>query len=710
MIYIIILANSMLFRFLLLLGLLLCITVHAEDEVSPNENDFLLNLSLEDLLAIKVTVASLSEETLNEAPVPVSVITAQMIEQSGALTLKELLITYVPGFTDIEDQNEVNVAARGIYTSSQQKILIMVDGHRLNSRSYSMAAPDFSISLEKIKQIEVLRGPASSLYGNVSLTATINIILKNGDDKQGTKIKLLAGNYGQQGISVTHNQRLADYNLLFWGATFQSDGEKRTLTAENVYTEYPNAVNQTVLGRFNDKYSYDVGISLKSDTAHLLINSQRGHYTEPFSGAGLTGEPYNTDNYQKINDNSAGFGYVLNHIEIGKITTFDQWRNDTRLYWDNTDVDSPFIISPKTFTLGYAQWQDKSLGLLSTIERTFNDSELLVGIQLEQYQVYGANFLLGIKNFEQHIEMNNMLPNGTESNRSAFVQFKHPVSAHWNTNIGARYDFKNRKTTDNITEISPRLALIYSEENTSITFSYSQAFVDATYWNRFSNLAAFKGAKNLKPEKLRSLQITPSITLPDYNLQLTSNFFYDQAIDVIYRDNTASDNNYSNAGMLKNWGIEQEVTYIKDDLQVRFNATYRKAINSELIKINSGNIANIPALSSNLIIDKKLSDHLAVNVSFRYTSKQYSPIMIQKDGVNVQDPFPNSGVNFNNDDYYVASAFLINTNVRYQLSKAFSVNAYVNNLLDKHHLQGGSTLHPYQKTGRWFNINAQYQF
>ena len=65
--------------------------------------------------------------------------------------------------THVEDQNEQNIAVRGVFTSSQQKILFLIDGHRLNSRSYSMTFPDYAISLDKIKQIEVLRGPSSSI-------------------------------------------------------------------------------------------------------------------------------------------------------------------------------------------------------------------------------------------------------------------------------------------------------------------------------------------------------------------------------------------------------------------------------------------------------------------------------------------------------------------------------------------------------------------
>ena len=125
-----------------------------------------------------ITTASSQEENMNEVPVPVTLITADMIRNSGATNLQEVLAAYVPGMNIVDCNDDINIAMRGIYSNGQEKILIMLNGHRLNNYSTNIAAPDFSIGLEKLKQIEVLRGPASSLYGNVALTAVVNLITK----------------------------------------------------------------------------------------------------------------------------------------------------------------------------------------------------------------------------------------------------------------------------------------------------------------------------------------------------------------------------------------------------------------------------------------------------------------------------------------------------------------------------------------------------
>lgn len=671
--------------------------------------DDLFGLSLEELRNVKINVASLKEETISESPVPVSLITADMIKQSGALTLKELLLTYVPGFTDVEDQNEINIASRGVYTSSQQKILIMINGHRLNSRSYSMAAPDSSISLDKIQHIEILRGPASSLYGNVSLTATVNIILKKAKNNQTeTSVKALVGGYGQKGVSLLSSYQSESINGLVWASTYQNDGETIYLAADEVYSENPEVLNQATLGGVKDKSSYDIGVNVSVNSFTVFFNSRRSHYVEPFSGGGLTGEPYNYAQINKIKGYSPGLGYEMNHFDLSYDTTINSWQNNTRLYWDNTSINTSLVIEPSVPVYGAPHWKDNSLGILSTFNKQLPHGDLLIGLQYETYKVYDSNFPLIIGELEG--EVDNMLPSGKENNSSFFAQYKTPVLNFWQANVGFRYDYKNRKASENIQQFSPRLALIYSNENTDIKFSYAKSFVDATYWNRFSNLASFIGADTLKPETLETLQFTPSFYLPVLQLQLTTNVFYDIAKDVIFRDNNATSNNYSNSGKLTSWGIEQELAYINDDIQVRVNGTYRQAISSELIQQQNGDIANIPAITLNFIFDKKLYNNLWLNLHYRYIGKQFSPIVIQQDGIKVEDPFPNSGVNFDDPNHHISNASLFNSNIRYLINDDIEISFKVTNLLDKKHQQGGSTLHPYQKPSRWYSASVTYSF
>ena len=137
-----------------------------------------------------ITTASSQAESINEAPVPVTVITREMIDMlSNNKSIGNILSAYVPGMSEVCAYAFSNYAMHGVYTSGQEKILVMENGHRLNARSTNNGKLDYAISTEKIDHIEVLRGPASSLYGNVALTAVVNIITKKGREVDGVKFK-----------------------------------------------------------------------------------------------------------------------------------------------------------------------------------------------------------------------------------------------------------------------------------------------------------------------------------------------------------------------------------------------------------------------------------------------------------------------------------------------------------------------------------------
>ena len=82
-----------------------------------------------------ITTASSQAESLAEVPVPTTLITEEMIRNSGARNLQEVLAAYVPGMNLIDCNDDINVAMRGIYSNTQEKILIMLNGHRRQSNS-----------------------------------------------------------------------------------------------------------------------------------------------------------------------------------------------------------------------------------------------------------------------------------------------------------------------------------------------------------------------------------------------------------------------------------------------------------------------------------------------------------------------------------------------------------------------------------------------
>ena len=154
-------------------AVLLAFSFNVAGSTDDNDSDYIMSISLEDLLNIEVEVATKSKKSLSDSPSTVSVFTHQEIDALGIETLQELL-NLVPGFQTqaIGDHGTAKIAtARGRRASNTGfEILVLYDGQRLNSEwSGSALQTNSKMSLKNVKQVEIIRGPGSAIYGSTLL-------------------------------------------------------------------------------------------------------------------------------------------------------------------------------------------------------------------------------------------------------------------------------------------------------------------------------------------------------------------------------------------------------------------------------------------------------------------------------------------------------------------------------------------------------------
>jgi len=143
-----------------------------------SEVDALFNLSIEELLEIEVTTATGEKETTAESISIVSVLTSSQLKQMGALNLYEA-ISYLPGVQVNETYMGFSVITfRGVTPGLfNNKALFMINGHPLHEKIFGASHFEF-IPLDMIEKIEVVRSPASVLYGTNAMSGVINVIIK----------------------------------------------------------------------------------------------------------------------------------------------------------------------------------------------------------------------------------------------------------------------------------------------------------------------------------------------------------------------------------------------------------------------------------------------------------------------------------------------------------------------------------------------------
>jgi outer membrane cobalamin receptor len=144
-----------------------------------------------------VSIASRYEQPISRAPSDVYVITDEDIRNSGTTDIPTLL-RQVPGM-EIMQTNTVdfNVSVRGNNQLAANKLLIMIDGRSIYLDQAGLVIWKLlPISLSEIKQIEVLKGPASAVYGFNAFDGVVNIITKSPKEMKGSTLQVAGGELG----------------------------------------------------------------------------------------------------------------------------------------------------------------------------------------------------------------------------------------------------------------------------------------------------------------------------------------------------------------------------------------------------------------------------------------------------------------------------------------------------------------------------------
>jgi iron complex outermembrane receptor protein len=180
--------------------------------------------------------ASKYQQKPSEAPAWVTLITAEEIEKYGHRTLAEVLRS-VPGFYATDDRNYTYLGVRGFNRPGDYntRVLLLVDGHRLNDNVYDAAyyGTESFVDVETIERVEVIRGPSSSLYGTNAFFAVINIITKSGRALKGMELSADPASFGTFRGHVAGGAKTAKGPEFYLSATlYDSEGQ------DLFYTEY----------------------------------------------------------------------------------------------------------------------------------------------------------------------------------------------------------------------------------------------------------------------------------------------------------------------------------------------------------------------------------------------------------------------------------------------------------------------------------------
>jgi iron complex outermembrane recepter protein len=201
----------------------------------------LSQVSLEDLMNIKVTSVSRKEQKMSEAAAAIFVITQEDIARSGATNIPDLL-RMVPGM----DVSQINastwaVSARGFNDQFSNKLLVLIDGRAVYTPLLGGVNWDTQdVPLEDIDRIEVIRGPGATVWGANAVNGVINIVTKSSSDTKGA---LIAGGGGTEGV---------EHGLVQYGGGVQEKFDYR------VFANYLNYGSLPAVGGGSGQDNWDL--------------------------------------------------------------------------------------------------------------------------------------------------------------------------------------------------------------------------------------------------------------------------------------------------------------------------------------------------------------------------------------------------------------------------------------------------------------------
>jgi len=177
---------------ILAVGVLLASGAFAAD--APRASD-LADLSLEELANIPVTSVSKHPEPLANAAASIFVITGEDIRRSGATRLPEALRLAPNLQVALANASTYAISARGFNGTTANKLLVLIDGRIVYTPLFSGVFWDVQdVLLDDVERIEVISGPAGTLWGANAVNGVINVITRSARDNRGPLYSVSSGN------------------------------------------------------------------------------------------------------------------------------------------------------------------------------------------------------------------------------------------------------------------------------------------------------------------------------------------------------------------------------------------------------------------------------------------------------------------------------------------------------------------------------------
>ena len=621
----------------------------------------LFSLPFKDLMQIEVFTANQQVEKAAESASITSVITAQQLKDWGVTNIHDAL-SYLPGIVKSETYlGQTTQTFRGLTPGLfNNKSLYLINGHPAYESLFGSTLVDY-IPIEIIERIEVVRSPASVLYGTNAVSGVINIITKQ-SDQETNQLKIRAGSFSHSYASASHQST----GLTVSGSVQRDDGYDYDGTLDEwgnpVDFPYKNDLENLFVDSYGDDWRLNIGYFNQSK-AKFGVNPwiwQEGDF----------------DSYSA-------------YLDLNKNFTFDSATLNLWLRYDLSDKDIsagefPFPQDCSSYILPVTSCNGSNPTNRDTFSTVTNRVQRYsVEIQFKDTLSDTTSYIIGSST---HIEKLDPLvfiydsdgsnnPNGAPisnnqetSTTAIYGQIKYQPSEELTLVAGLRGEKEDDSGSSGLV---PRLGVTYlAHQDTYIKAMYSEAYRTPVFIEKYVFLPnVLFGNEMLERETIKTFELALDSQInSDNNLQITL-FSLSFENEILRAPLPAPSNaaEYINGAGKDMNGIEVEwKSLLTNKLELIANTSYTTGEDNSLDESSAPFIADITA---NLILSYNINANWKTTLSSQYIGEKevvftrlQTPTVIERETI---------------DSY-----MLTNFNVQYS-HKQHEVQLIVNNLFDE---------------------------
>jgi len=639
----------------------------------PNHKEDLFAMSLEELMDVEVYTASKHKQNIHQAPASVTIITADDIRLYGYRTLADILQS-VRGFYLFNDRNYTYLGARGVgpATDYYNRVLVLIDGHRIsdNIGGQTMFGNDFLLDVDLIQRVEIVRGPAASLYGADAMFGVVNIITKHGKDYKTAEVAGKIASYQTYKERLTYGNVFQNgLDILVSASNYDSDGQQL------YYREFDDPATHN--GKVDHDGENSRNLFAKITLGDWSVTTANVTRKKEIPTASF-GQVFNDDRSQTL-DRKTLVGLTYNHEFSDKLSvmgkaTYNQYDYDGRYPTDYANPGDPPDIQVNKDMWAGQWWQGELMFTAQPSER--------------HKLTWGGEFRYNTdehqKNWDSDVYLDD---NRHPRNWGVYAQDEYRIYDNLTVNAGVRYD--EYQTVGSA--INPRIGLIYNySSKTALKLLYGQAFRAPTTFERYGAMEGYQEmSADLKPETIKTYEVVLEQELGK-DLKVTVAGFYYRLEDFITKEiDDEGVGIFQNEAGVNGKGAEFEMEKRWQN-GIRGRAGYT-CVQTELLDTHE-RLSNSPKhLAKFNLIVPVLKDKLFAGIETQYTgeTKTY-----------------NGG--------YIGGFGVTNLTVTYQdLIKNLEVAFGLYNLFDKKYGYSGSGDHvqeSIEQDGRTFAVKLTYRF